>query len=1726
MIVNKSGNYIFLEGAHGIGKTTFCSEFAAKDKSIINVGTYTFIVKDQSVGPSYRVQPEVFFDWLLMRASTLITGKPARKEEHNYPTLVEQVSKLLEECSRYFFSKKQHGVIFIDGLNEAQLADIDCFKKFIGLFPLKLPQSITVILTAPNMNNLGVIIGSLVKRQNVISLPPLTQEVSLEYCWHQILGDKAKPALIAQICEKANGHPLYLRYLIEYVNNSQDDCMLDSFPVLSGEIEEYYELIWSALFVDEDAVYFLAVIARLRWGINKIELINMFTSEEQKVFIQVFNRVRHLLLNDSLTTIYHSSFSEFLISKTSALDLAIHQRIANYCLLKSDVDYFLLNVVFHFLKSSDADNLRAINHCTQDWVDQCVFNAVEPDTLLLDIEEVLKAAVNIGSTSEIFRILLLLQRVGFRYNNLFAQSASLIAEALISLKRPHEALKYVIRLNTLIVDPNEALDIALSLIKNDYQDEAFDVLRLLQKRVVNNYDIIFEGVDLHDLVYIFRLHLQTALFMRLAQGGGRREHITSILSFLRKILAECIDPESPDLPRKIFGQVNSLTTSYFLCFHDTYPDLAKIRELTSEVSAEGFLEYIIWVLIDVNDTLEKYNLSRNISSLSRLFSDIEELIRAGNSFDQQLIPAVIDILIVLGAPLSVVRVVASRKSDLKKPDIFGIIANNGVDIDFSNVHKMAMDWRTNAFLSDDLDCLLVGDFHENRWFSSLEKMIVALFWCEGKARRAKSDMDNNLLSQVFEVFKTRVLRSLNFTLSERIKWKNSYAIPENIFPFLYEQITSILIDCYPEELPAFLHDLIEGVDNQLGLYTEGFREVVFSVIKKLTRQEIDNPLSDSIFELLQIWKEHVINGVENRHELVPELLKMIPLFVKVEAHEEAENLYRLMLGVSMGPTWYKEDQLGLMVTVLRNIPASDILGNTLPQIAAYLERASGEMTFQRFIRYEKMSFIGELFRRGQFANGCRYFKLQTCGDISELMLEAQSGVVDKPDVMTSMRYLGGALDEQHAIIEIVRNLTGLDWRLRWALLDIFLCGDERHLEDYATEYAKIINDINSSVVTSEIIYRTEVLVEADIHPSHRREFLNVFRRELNLEYHSVFSRVWSHELNSELQESVDNLNVKTESNVTDVTSVDRDSLFSPGLFGKSSAIEDANRELERAEAQLARRNFREAKVLAVKSLHILQHGGWSIWGNLSRAADRAEIMLREQTTDGLELVRTYASLIISEQYTPKWKIAEHLVEKSFDLLTMEDRFLVLKNAIDHVRLMVGSAANEIERFAFLNNVPIPENGKMEVFNLILWVIDHPKWTRREKAASMIEWLIRSSDDYFPEAVKVAFSMVPNYSADVICGILDYISRREVLPFWNKILPLLEVDSILNNCEHTSRLATLYNIANRAGKAGSSTARDVANRILQKFRSVAIDLDISDESTNLPSWAECISEDWMHLNDLGFVNSEVFALLQEKLNVACSPIDIDTLWMIERKVSDSFRERERKTLNRWESKVRFSLNVSLFSYASQKNFTIIEHVLRVYNPALPEANLSLGFKSPAHIIKKAITDHNNCLDLISYNDSLFLHYYEVVQAEEVSDFLFVEVLAVVIPASLRDGRRIPRLSNAFHSRELPIFKSSTLSHETCCHLRPKSAFFGAFTPAFPLPAFKQLIGAKDSDFDRQTWRMGRSNDIRNMGLPIQEGCLLSVKRNAIRLPEAFKMAWIIRVNGKQVKIVDVQGNHLS
>ena len=1723
------GQYVFLEGAHGIGKTTFCNEFSPLGSDLLILGTYNLTPRGHGAGPAFRAQPDIFYDWLLTAISTQVSGKADRKTDLKYADMVDQVTRLLAEFSRYCASRSSQGIFFIDGINEGQTADASALARLVALLPVGLPSNITIVLTAPNYHAVSNSVASYVKAKNIISLPRLSDEACLEYCRKQLKDGRNNPSLLDQICQKSQGHPLYLRYLIEYINGTQD-ISLQEFPTLSGSIEQYYETIWAKLLSDAEAVNLLGLLARLRWGISTDAALRMLSPAEQAVYVPTMSRIRHLLRDRNSTEIYHTSFTDFVCEKTSSLDQIVHRRIAAFCSATSDIDYCVLNLVYHLLRGDDG---KAISACQQQWVDECVVLGVEPDVVLADIELTLSKAIKLAAGIEVIRLLLLQQRVGFRYNVLFTQSAYLIANALISLDRPDEAVKIAVRFNTLVVDADDALNIAYSLIAHGNEEQAFHILRLLHQSLSEAY-ASESGQTVDQFVTLSRLLIQIHLYAHIADGHPRVGAVAGIARRGYNALTETFGDSAPALLEAYFARIQSMSAGVLLYAHGHYGSLKRLRELAPEAAVPpAFLLTVLGGLFEYAQLASDLGHRKLPESLIDIFTDFRELLEAEDDFHDRVRPSALDTLIEFNAPADLVQLLAKKIEDFELSEIL-VIEKNGVDVVIIDVQQRLAEWRAKAYLEFNLAPPSFEPINARRWRKSIDQLLRAIAWCEGPARRARADEDAQRSRSAFEFMTDRILPVMHFTLAQRSKWEDCYAIPEAVFPIAWERLATLVRDCYPKELESFLQNLVSKASGQLGLYTEGFRKSLETVVRSCMPIEEGSALDDAVLDLLDVWKEHVLDGVENRHELVPELLKLIPLFAKLGAEQQAKELYKHVLSVSMGPTWYKEDQFGLLTTILRQYPTSDVLKGALSTIAGYLQRASGEMTFQRFIRYEKSHLIGELFRRNLFSHGCRYFRRQSYGTLVELTEDVQSGKIDRISPFVGMRYPGGSIDEQEAVLDIVRNSCSVDWKARWALLEIFQCGDKRHITSYAREYAKLINGASSPSVVEEMFSRLNIVIGAELSNDERSEFFKDFREALGPSYRPQadmllqrYPRIKKPVENPDTQILV--ANESTPSAQSRVTQ-DDEMFIVPGTFGRRSSIQAAADLLRAAERQLRLKNYEACKVEAIRVLKTLQDGDWSIWRQLSSVSNDAEDLLLKAEANANVVVRCYGTLIEGEQYTAKWAVANHLIERVGGRFESAERRALLGYVLDHIRLMVGDSSHEIAMFDYLDSSEVADPREV-LFSFIIELLDHPTWLRRDNAARVLLWLIESDEKYFAACARAAFQDGEGFVGEIATGAIDVLSNRSAGETWDRLNSALNLETAVANCDHISRTAVLLRIAERAAKSGRADAIPVAAQIKSSLRTGTIELASADTLPGMPQWAACILDELETIAKLGLMTQELMSNLEEELASVCAPLSIDHAYDIEGALARSFRERSKATLGRWEGKVRLALGRALNRFASQRDIYEIEAAVRVYNPNAPEGALLAGFVSPGHSIIEAINSGIGLERVIGSQDSYFLNYYESVLTEDDNTRRpvgrLIEIFAVLIPHPYaRDMAFRAAMNTTCRSLDFPDAKLFKTVGPTCLRLEPEIAYFGSFTPAFPTSSFMRLAKVANADFTRISWRNGRSYEVTQCGRPESEGCLLSIPRAAVRLSDEMEMIWVVTLDGEFSCVIDQNHQKLN
>ncbi|BCE03459.1 AVAST type 1 anti-phage system protease Avs1b [Marinicellulosiphila megalodicopiae] len=1707
-IENQSGKYTFIEGAHGIGKSTFCKTYKPTDPTIEYFNTYS--LTSNTTNAMQLAQPQEYVNWLNMKVSLLLTKSSGRIVKRDYADLIKEAKSLLSELAEYYKSRGKIGVFFIDGLDELEKLDSEILNAFVGLLPEQVSEGLVLVLSSPSYTRLSANLGARLGNEDCISLPPLTDSVVQDYCRQALERNHATVVIIDQITSKSQGHPLYLRYLIDLVNSGIDDTELAELPLINGSIRNYYENLWSQLNSDSDATNLLAIISRLRGGITIQQFSEILDQTEQAVLVSTIARVKHLLLSPEKTTIYHSSFSEFLVEKTQVNELNVQLRLAQYCEKNIEKHYCLLNIIYHGLKSgSNSTKAHTVALCNQKWVDDCVLMGIKPDTLLSDVNNVLSVATELGSLIETVRILLLTQRVQFRYDTLFAQSAVLIAEALISLGKTEEVLQHVIRYGGIIIPIPQALKIAMLLIDANDRDDAFKLLNIIESSIDEQLEFAYvkDGISFENFLYLYDLQVQQLNIKELASSESSDVNLQKFHFYWMKNIDVC--STNKEVSKFIRSEMSNYFHAALMCLSDRYISIEKIK-VNFTGSLIDLVEPLIFTASYYRELCIFYNKVPNPSLVKQLLDDMDMLIKNGLEESNKIHNNTIDNLISLGASQNSIQLIMGEVSNSLSKIQF--IDENNVSINGDLLDKGYSKWRLESFVNTDLSFPELITLSPSNWLDGIESILRIIAWCEGAGARLKNTSDDENLTLIWAELQNNVFSQLKFTLADRVQWEDSYAIPESVFPYIYQRLVSLVTEIFPTHLDFILLFIDEQFEFQCGLYSEGFRAVLVNILDNITRVSLEDDVEDKAFALLERWQKFVLSNLKNRHELVPELLTIIPIFVRLQASEEALKTHQCVLAFSMGPSWYKEDQLGLMTTALDSLSNDlPIEPTILPKIAGLLDEASGEMTFQRFVRYAKRDFIGALCKRGIFNGAVNYFIRQSYGTTKQLYEEASNGDIDRVSPLRGGRFPGGALDEQDAIWSIVESAIPVaDWSLCWAILEIYQFEDSRHLKNFANGYALLIKKIHE---TNEdltlVLERLELVCESEIEKNEISNFLsyvkNYLPSELVIQFENKFENKMDLSNRNEFTQNTAFEN-STEHEEVDLSEeqADSDDLLLPGFFGTKESVNNSNTAVSKAERHLRRHNYGEAQKEAINGLELIQLGGWPIWND---QMGEAESILLETTESASDLVKLCSQLILNEHNSNSWQIASHLITWVSKNADQTEQETLVNLAIEHTEIMVKREGNigEVGLFSDVEDTDI----FYSLIKLLVHAMDHPTWLRREKSADMVLWLLRNNSEYIPIFGPKAFSMNSSNHPDILCGVFDQLSKSNSESFWDQLLPALDIDLIKQECKHIGRLIVLERIAKRASQRGSESA-DKALISLKEVLSETSKVvpTLKNTEIELPKWAETIWNQWSKLNAKGLISQKLVDLAFSQLTKQCLPLTVDECLEVEQLLDQGYVFNSKKN-GRWDAKVTFAFQVALNSITDSSVHTEIEGIFRNYNPVRLDNIRLVDFHSPTIDWLNQLKDTKATFQP-SNGRSMYLDFCERVWFDgsykhfRITAYFFGNEASLPLPA----GR--------FYSNEEPELGKAS-NWDTCVNVLGLPVYLGSFTPATPTANFMRITGASSSDLSRKCWRSGRVVASSGGG-PESEGCFLAIDKNALRLPSGIRLAWVCEINGKSAGII--------
>lgn len=398
------GGYIFIEGLPGIGKSTALTKFKEKHEDV-TLTYYCFIPDLRNNFGVLRHQSQYFLQSLCnaIEKNFPEVELPGVYSEDYKPKLSGYIEKL---------GTLERNIIFIiDGLDhvhrDSTLGDNSMLNSITGT----LPENIFFILSSQYVSVLSTSVKLLVQSdtRRHIRVAPFGQREIKKYLLNKgINGEK----VLDQVERVSGGIPLYLHYITELllsVGPDQYQEELDDFPnLVDGQINYYHDYLFSRIEEDSFSRWVLAVLAYRKEN-TSVETINeiLKMAGESRGIIEVESVIRtfsHLLkqVDGRSYAIFHNSFREFIISKTTDLRDLFNNAIIMYYEQNPFTDDSYRNYFRHLFDYGLFD--KVISYTTLEWIKRAWESFRSFDEIAANIDVALESAIEKHSLSDFIRI--------------------------------------------------------------------------------------------------------------------------------------------------------------------------------------------------------------------------------------------------------------------------------------------------------------------------------------------------------------------------------------------------------------------------------------------------------------------------------------------------------------------------------------------------------------------------------------------------------------------------------------------------------------------------------------------------------------------------------------------------------------------------------------------------------------------------------------------------------------------------------------------------------------------------------------------------------------------------------------------------------------------------------------------------------------------------------------------------------------------------------------------------------------------------------------------------------------------------------------------------------------------------------------------------------------------------------------------------------------------------
>lgn len=1062
-LADSGSKWLLLYGSPGCGKTTLSAYFESNDENLEVLGRFFFKVPNDTRSRAERCSQGFFVNWLETVYAN-ITG--AELVKSSFEDKRNRIAEWLSMISYVLQGKGKRGVIFIDGLDELSTESGNRVDDILSLIPDTLPNNISIVLSCITKEILPSNVIGRIDADNYIEVTPLNM-AACESFIQENSGEWSKPySFIQAVAVKTEGHPLYMNYLCRYIsdnfNETTKECELTewliSLPTIGGDIRSYYEAVWKK--ADPKGVVFevLALLSQTRGPVEEEHLIGMMKSPNPFEFKSVTKEFRHLLKekDSDVYEIYHSSFRLFITGNLSTIINFTNDQIAAYCDAHKDEIYSIENHLHHAVNGSDVR--KGLAMCNQNWADQCAIKDVSPDLVMHDIKECLSLAVDNNLPIEVVRLMLLAQRIETRCDSIMVDNAKEVADIKILMGKPAVALKYLVRDNNLLISIDTAISYLRCLFELGYEDEAFTLSYAIDAAIRKQ---INDNIGKKSSPYIFVLKGQL-MVEGILSGYEDPAHLPHYFKFLNRL----IDGKDEET-KKMKSMMRDMILAYQISNELRAGKKINIENHLKNYGVdwnEEFLMFFIKVLALYDNTDTGLNAIGHNDAFNDCLKQIERaFLNHTFTFSKDDLMVLPSGLIDKNIRPDIVQKILKDYGPTPGPFIFR--KDNGVDIDADALNHFYQETLYLAYLDEDLSCPALNRnyYGDILWEKYIEAIVNRIGYLGGVLYRKRSACED--YQGIYAAVK-EVIDYMDFSFEQRVRWKRSYLLPEELIPFIYDKLAEIYKEFFVDKLTDFVTHLQNRMPDQLSLYREGYCAVL---IRLTCIFALSEQMRDVAVYLADEAVKYIQYAVQNRGERCGYLLQLCREYALMGKKDKAAAVYHEVMCSSMGPEWYKEAQLEFINSFKGWNVKFD--RDQIAHLAAIFEEASGEMTFQRYVRQQKNSFVATIAKKSSMKDAIAYYKFETLPAADIIVRNAEEWRVDMPTKGNGYDLGANHLIEASALCQLLEECTDVSPYIRYAISELFWENwDKMHNDrQYADLHADILARIGEEKALAVIV---------------------------------------------------------------------------------------------------------------------------------------------------------------------------------------------------------------------------------------------------------------------------------------------------------------------------------------------------------------------------------------------------------------------------------------------------------------------------------------------------------------------------------------------------------------------------------------------------------------------------------------------------------------------------------